>query len=493
MPTTSHQIAKGAIWMVSLKLAERSLGLVSTIILAHLLVPQDFGLIAMAMTIIAALELLGAFSFDMALIQNLQADRRHYDTVWTFNLIFAAISAALLVLLAGAMAAFYSEPRLEYVMYWLSLGTLIQGFENVGVVAFRKQMEFDKEFKFLFGKKISSVLVTIPLAIAFESYWALVFGMITGKVVGVLLSYTTHPYRPRFSFAAYHDLFHFSKWMLLNNIIGFLRTRAADFFVGKLSGPHSLGVFVMSSEIANLPTTELCAPINRAVFPGFSNLTKDMDEFRRNFVGIAGMIALLALPAALGITVTAELLVPVLLGPNWLDAIPLIQILALNGCLLAIQNNNGLAMLAMGRPKLLTYLNALTAVLLLSSVSVLTYYYGAVGTAVAFLGTTILLFPVNYYYALKLLNLRATTLFAVMWRPLVAVLLMTAIVKLYIYSFTDAITFASKLLLLLSAVALGALAYIAIIFLLWSLSGYPRGAEQYIVAYLRKRFRSGET
>ncbi len=87
--------------MVFFKLTERSIGLISTIILARLLIPEDFGLIAMAMSIIAILELLGAFGFDVAIIQNQQAERKHYDTAWTYNVLFAIGSTLILALLAS--------------------------------------------------------------------------------------------------------------------------------------------------------------------------------------------------------------------------------------------------------------------------------------------------------------------------------------------------------------------------------------------------------
>ena len=482
-----RKIAKGAAWMVLFKVTERGLGLISTIILARLLVPSDFGLIAMAMAVIAVLDLLGAFSFDMALIQNLSAERRHYDTVWTFNILFAVFCAALLVLIAEPMASFYAEPRLTSVMYWLALGTFVQGFENIGVVAFRKQMTFDKEFKFLFGKKIASVLVTVPLAFALNSYWALVVGILTGRFAGVLLSYMTQSYRPRFSLAGFQELFHFSKWMLLNNLLNFLRFRSANFIVGKLSGPHSLGLFTVAYEIANLPTTELCAPINRAVFPGFANISNDADAFRQSFISIAGVIALLSLPAAFGIGITSDILVPVMLGQDWSETVPLIQILAVNGALLAIQNNNGLAILALGKPGLLTYLGALSATILLPAIIVLTMYYGALGTALAFLGATILTLPLNYHYVLKLLDLRASQLLAELWRPIVSVVLMSIAVKFYMIAIATPQTISLQILHLLSAVTIGAVIYTAAIYLLWRTSGYPQGAEHHILTYLKQR------
>ena len=182
MKNIGTKIAKGAIWMVLFKLIERSVGLISTLILVRLLIPEDFGLLAMALSITTALELLGAFGFDMALIQNQKAGRDHYNTAWTFNVIFAFSSAAILVAIAIPAAIFYHEPRLEAVIYFLALGSFVKGFENIGVVAFRKELEFNKEFKFLIGKKIASFAITVPLAFILKSYWALVFGILVGNV-----------------------------------------------------------------------------------------------------------------------------------------------------------------------------------------------------------------------------------------------------------------------------------------------------------------------
>jgi O-antigen/teichoic acid export membrane protein len=215
-------MAHGAFWMVLFKLLERSIGLVSTVILVRLLLPADFGLVAMATSIIAVLELLGALNFDAALIQNPNAERRHYDTAFTFNVLFGSVCALLLLLLAWPAAGFYNEPRLTPVIAWLALSTWIGGFENIGVVAFRKNMRFDQEFKFLLAKKLIAFAVTVSLAFALRSYWALVVGMVTSRACGVVISYFSQAYRPRLTLSARHELLHFSRWLLLNNILFFL-------------------------------------------------------------------------------------------------------------------------------------------------------------------------------------------------------------------------------------------------------------------------------
>src|SRR5947207_11494995 len=118
-------MARGAAWNVLFKAADRGIGLLSTVILARLLVPADFGLVALATSLIALLSLLGDFGFDMALIQNPNAQRRHFDTVWTFNVMFGLATVAVLLLLADAVARFYNDPRLVPVIFGLAIARAI--------------------------------------------------------------------------------------------------------------------------------------------------------------------------------------------------------------------------------------------------------------------------------------------------------------------------------------------------------------------------------
>lgn len=472
--------------MVLFKFTERGLGLISTIILARLLVPQDFGVVAMAMSVIAVLELMGAFSFDLALIQNANAGRDQYDTAWTFNLLFALASAFLLALLALPMADFYSESRLEFVMYWLALSMAIQGFENIGVVAFRKDMRFDKEFKFLFGKKIISFAVTVPLAFILHNYWALVIGTLTGRLAGTVLSFIVHEYRPRFSLAARSELFHFSKWMVFNNFAQFLRYRSADFIIGRFGGPHGLGLFSVAFEISNLPTTELVAPINRAVFPGYAKMSHDISALREGYLNVAAVIALLSLPAAFGIAVIAPLLVPVFLGDKWLEAVPLIQVLAIFGALVAIQNNNGPALLALGKPQVMTGLAILSGVLFLPTLILLTLWYGVMGAAWANLIIALVMIPISYVFLFRALDMRTSHIVREIWRPIIATAVMTASVQGYVMQVATAITLEMQIVHLLAAIVIGFITYLLASLALWQISGRPKGAEQHVLDYLHR-------
>ncbi|MGH8728534.1 MAG: lipopolysaccharide biosynthesis protein [Burkholderiales bacterium] len=486
MKDVGHKMAKGAAWMVAFKLAERSIGIVSTVILARLLIPADFGLVALAMAIIAVLELLSAFSFDIALIQNQNAGREHYNTAWTLNVVFFASSALVLVLLAHPAAVFYDEPRLEAVMYCLAFGTFILGFENIGVVAFRKDLEFNKEFKFLLAKKLAAFCATVTLAVVFRSYWALVAGIITSRLAGVMLSYFLHPFRPRFSLAGRHDLLRFSKWLLISNIIFFINDRSSDFILGKIAGLHELGIFKIAHEISTLPTTELVAPINRAVFPAYSKMFKDLAILRQGYLNVLSMIALVGLPAGIGIIAIAEPLVLVMLGEKWVESIPVIALLALYGLFLLLQSSAGYVYLAMGRPEILAMLSGAQLIIRIPALVIGIYHGGAIGAAWALVITEALKVPAVYYIVFKLLGIRTVHVLDKLWRPLAASTAMFYAVQMAQQAWGFSGDLKVQVAWLITLVASGALIYILTLTGLWKLSRSPDGAERYILSRVRE-------
>lgn len=472
--------------MVAFKFLDRGIGLASTVVLARLLAPGDFGLIAMAMMLIAALQLLVAFSFDVHLIQKADAGRAEFDTVWTFNVLFGLAIGAALAALAHVMAGFYREPRLEAVIYTLALGCVANGLANVGPVIFRREMRFDREFRFMLGKRLAPVAVTIPVALWLQSYWALVLGQLTGTLVAVALSYNMSSYRPRFSLVARAELFHASKWLVVNNLLAFLNGRAAEFVIGKFAGTSGLGVYTISNEIATLPTTELVAPINRAAFPGYARLAHDLARLRDSFLNVISMIALFAIPAGLGIVVLADLLVPAVLGWKWQAATPLIQVLAVYGVLGALQTNIGYVYLAVGRPRLITIVALVQFVVLLALLLPATWYYGAIGAAWAFLGTALLMAPVNQLLIAHQLKLSLPAYLARLWRPLLAGLAMALALFAFKRVLVPGQTTAALVATLVAGIAFGALVYGAVLYLLWRLAGRPESAERTCLAQLEQ-------
>ncbi len=475
-------MAKGAAWMVFMRFSVRGLGLVSTIFLARWLVPEDFGLIALSTSVIFAVEAFGQFSFDIALIRNAKSTRAHYDTVWTLTIIRGVLLAAFIVAIAQPIAWYYEDPRLPAIIYFLALTTLVEGFQNVGVVDFRKHLQFRREFTLVVTQKVVSLVVTLTLAWTLREYWALVAGIVVGRITGIVMSYVMHSYRPRFCLTEWRELFGFSKWLLLNNIFHFIGSQLDIFIIGRIFGAHSLGVYKVASEISSLPSTELVAPIQRAIFPGFSKLAHDHKALCKSYLDGIGILVLLALPAATGIAMLADPIVRVLLGEKWLEAIPLLQILALNGIIRLGSANAYSVLLAIGRPKIISQLGMLNLLLLGPMLGAGIYLGGLAGAAWALVVMSCIALTLSYAITLRALAIPVSHLAAAVWRSWVAAGAMA--VALHGLFGMELSWLAIPAVQLLFGVLSGAVIYLAAHLAVWWVWGRPDGAERLLLKAL---------
>lgn len=473
-------IARGAAWMVLFRLADRSLGIVSTLVLARLLVPADFGLVAMATSIIAVVELATAFSFEVVLIQRTQLERAHYNTAWTLGALLGLGCSIVLVLLAYPSALFYAEPRVAAVMLVLALGTLIGSLENPGIVDFRRAMDFRREFTFLFTKRIIAFSITVAGAVVMHSYWALVIGTVLGRFAGLTLSYVMHPFRPRPSLQSSRELLSFSSWLLVNNAVITAIVRFPHFLIGRMFGAQGLGYFAVAYDFGTLPVTELAAPVNRAVFPGYSRLAANTDELREGFLNIASVVLCLALPASVGIAAIAQPLVRTLLGEQWLEVAPLIAVLAVSAAVIAAQTNNGLLHVALARAKLNTAVSFSRLVALVPLCYWLAPRFGVLGVAYAELLASVVCLLASFPYVLVRLHISPLLYISRVWRPVVASVAMGAVVTAVLGMLGTGVGTLDSVRELAVAVPVGVAAYALALAALWFVSGRPAGAERLI-------------
>lgn len=470
-------MARGAAWMVLARLADRVIGVASTLVLARVLVPHDFGIVAMAMSFVALLELTTAFGFEAALVQKQEQTRARLDTAWTFSILFGLVVSGAMVACAGPIAAFFREPDLQDVMRALALGFLVQGFQNVGIVAFRIEMRFDREFRFMLAKKLVGFVVTVPLALLLQSFWALVIGQIASRVGGTLLSYLMHPYRPRVSLAASGELFGFSKWILALSWIGYVIERSPEWVLGRLLGPGAVGVFSLAAEFARLPSTEISAPVNRAVFSGYSRLKDDASALRREYVSVLAMVSLLAVPAALGLGAVAELFVPAVLGERWVAAVPVLKLMCAFGLMTVLQSNASALFLAVGRSDLTARLLGAQAVLLVALMIVLSQRMGVAGAALAYVLSLCVVLPATFVFIARATGLRLREIVAAIWRPVLAAGVMFLAVQRVCERLGTSGDTGELLLKLVVAAASGAVVYALVIAAAWFVARRPEGAE----------------
>lgn len=487
------RVARGIAWMASARAVVRGLGLISTLVLARLLVPADFGIIAMATSVAAGLELLTLFGFDVALIQRKSLTRDDYDTAWTLNTLMGLGLAVLLVLTANLAAEYFHEPRLVAVNMLLGLQYAIKNAANTGTVDFRRNLDFRWEFITQVVPKVGGFIITIPLAFWLRDYRALIAGMILTAVMSFALSYIVHPHRPRPCLRGTRELFRFSRWLLINNLLTFFRSRGATFIIGRLMGSTSLGIYGLAYEVANMPTTEMVAPINRVLGPTYVKVHENHDLLRSTFTATFGLIAILILPASVGLAAVTDPLVRVVLGDKWLATIPVMAILALSGAGNLLQTNTGSVHTAIGQPRYITLTGLIHVVTLLPAIILGTMWKGLLGAAWAYLlHTWIIGIWTTYAILFRTTVIRRVDVVRACWRPVIASAVMYLAVSGYLWLYAGHHSFAMSLLALFSATGLGIGVYVGALLLLWNAAGRPEGSETAILRRLQgamARFR----
>ncbi len=484
-----RQMARGAAWMVAMRFAIRAIGLVSIVILARLLVPADFGLVALATMLYGLIEVMGQFSFDVVLIQNQSAGRRHYDTAWTLTVIRNLVLAGLLVAGARYAAGFFEEPRLEAILYWLALAALVEGFANIGVVNFRKELRFHKDFAFMVGAKLGMFVVAVPLAFLWRDYWALVAGIVAGAFARVALGYLMQPYRPRFSLAKWREIMAFSKWLVVGNLLRYFQNRADTMIVGKLIGATGLGLYSIAYEISALATSEIVAPIRRAILPGYSAISGDSARLRRGYLQGMAVILSVGAPIAAGIGLTSELLIPLFLGPKWLEAVPLLQVLALSGLLQICTATTSPLLVAMGKPQLVAAALLCSVVIGVPLIIWAGLGWGVIGVAWGTVGASTVLAALFMRFGARSVGVTWKEIAGVTWRTLLSLAIMAIAVWVLVAGLPHVeapYLLAGELGL---AVSTGAIVYVALHLGLWQICGAPDGPEERVLVVVRDLFR----
>jgi len=249
-------------------------------------------------------------------------------------------------------------------------------------------------------------------------------------------------------------------------------------------------VFNMSSELATIPSSELVMPINRALFPGYSQVSQEPERLRSGFLKALGLVSLLSVPASIGLVLVAEYAVPLLLGGAWLATIPVIKVLALSGVSTALQINNWSVFLAMRRPDVPVLISLVHIAVLLAAMFYLVPLHGAEGAALSHLSAGVASLPLNYILVQKILGVRIASVIGVVWRPIAGSAAMFLLVSMLVPDVAPVSKSMQWLAMrLFETVTLGALVYGASLLLLWLFSGRPNSAEWMVLGFVRESQR----
>lgn len=490
--SVTRRTAAGAGWLMAWRMLNRSLGLLSTLILVRLLEPTDFGLVAIATGFVASIDALSALGVQDAIVREPETSRDLYDTGFGLGLIRGLITAVLIALLAWPLANFFSESRLAVVMLVLAVGMLMTSCENIGIVDFRRDLQFHKEFNIQLVSRLVATGTTIAVAAIFHSYWALVAGILSGRAIRLIQSYTMSPYRPRLALGAWRRIIGFSLWTWGFSLVIQARERAESMVIGYLLGTTSVGLFTIGFELGSLPATEVTEPLHRALFSGFVANRQRVNEIRNLFLSATGLGFLIILPAGFGISMLADPMVHLALGERWLSAIPIVEIVALGSTPTVFSYVSGALLNALGMPRLTFHLLLVSVGVRFPLLVILLIYYGLPGAALA---TAIsLLFDQALFliYTLPKIGASLRHLAPAIWRPVVGTATMVATMLMLdmAWATVDARGPLDLIVAVFTRIFIGAGVYTIVVSLLWLAVGRPDGAERFALA-TAKRLKIG--
>ena len=479
--------ATGTGWVIGWRLAGRLVGLVNTLVLVRLLSPADFGLVALGASFAQGIDALAMIGIEDAVIRHRAPTQALLNTAFTLGLLRSLLTAGLAAALAWPAAAFFGEPRLSGVVILLAVSIVIDGLTNIGIVEFRSRFAFDKEFWLWTLPRLASLVFSIGAALLLRSYWALLVGILGHRILRVLASYRMHPHRPRLTLAAWRELAGYSAWNWVLGILGTLRGNADSVLIGRLMDSTHVGLFALGQELALLPTTELVQPLCRAAFSGFAAVQQTPERVRETYARIVASALLVVLPAGMGLSLVAAPAVALALGPAWQAAVPLVQIMAISGCVIVFSNVSSTLFRVVGLMRetfqVSLWSTAARVLLLLALLPVLGLPGGAVAVAVA----TAVEQALYIGLTLRRFGLTLTDIASRTWRIGLATAAMTAGLALsgLGWQASTTTTVAGRFAELACPVLAGALIYAAALLAAWLACGRPAGAETDMLGVLR--------
>jgi len=482
--SVAKDVAKGTAWYVAMRWGIRGLGFVSSAFLARLLMPEDFGLVAIVLVLSGLVEILLEFGVNTALIQNNKAEDSHFHTAWTIRIMQTTAVAVCLSLAAPFIANYYEDPRIEIIAWVVATGIFVGGFQNIWIVKFQKDLNFFQDFLFNLIAKALSITVTIGLAFYFRSYMALVLGSLFSSFIGVVLSYVVIKHRPRFSLEKFSDIWGFSQWILIRNVAQYFSREGDKFILAALVSPTQMGFYKWGTELSSMTITEIQQPFSRALLPGLAKIKDDKERLNSAYLSALNIMTFVAVPVALGFGAISNELIPIFLGggDKWLPVVPLIEALVFYAMLVSMYGISGSLLLISGNVKYTAYMFWIQAIIILMSIYPAYLYYDLEGVAYSRAIIGIIMFFVVSLMVVQCCNVKMSGILSAIWRPVVAGLIMFFV----LIEFVNLPTYSDVVILALK-VLVGGGVYSVTIMLLWLLSGKPDSAEAKTLMQMRAR------
>lgn len=406
-----------------------SLNMGVTIVLARLLVPEDFGLFGMCGSVLVFINLFRDMGFSWATIQREEINHHQVSTLFWINVGMGTIVAIATVLAAPFVARFFDDERITSLMMAMAIPSFLIGFASQHGALLARQMRFAREQTNTLIALAVGFGVAIFSAINGYGYWALVHQQIASSVVTIILFWSSVkwvPGRPRRR-TGIREMVKFGMSLLGTGLVDNMSKNADNIIIGATAGPVALGLYSKAYGILTLPLRQINAPIGRVAMPSLSRLQSDPVRFCSFYKKGVGLLAFFGMPIITFSYVAAEEVIWVMLGEQWMETVNLFRILAPAAIVGTFNLACGWLYVPLGKPQRGFYIMLVSAPLTVLAF-LIGSQWGAVGVAYSFSIITVLKIVPELYFSTLGSPVKLRDVFASLWKPLTAAILSGAAV-----------------------------------------------------------------
>ncbi|MCD4674137.1 MAG: MOP flippase family protein [Anaerolineaceae bacterium] len=448
-------------WSFLERFGQQGIQFIISIILARLLMPEEFGLIAMLAIFIAIAQSFINSGFGQALIQ--KKNTAHIDecSIFYFNIFVGFLVAGLLCLAAPWIAGFYNQPLLVPLTCALSLNLIINAFGLVQTTLLTKHIDFKTQLKVSVIATVISGTIGITMAFNGFGVWSLVAQSLGSNLFRTALLWVFNTWRPSlvFSFAALREMFAFGSRLLASGLLDTVFQNIYLVVIGKLFSPMALGFYSRAKGLQQLPVDNISGIVSRVTFPVFSSVQDDKPRLKRGVRKALTMLVMINFPMMIGLAIVAKPLVLVLLTEKWAPCIPYLQLLCVVGMLYPVHVINLNVLIAQGRSDLFFRLEILKKILIVIVIAV-TYRWGIIAMIYGQIVISCLGYFLNAHYTGKMLDYPITEQI----QDLIPSLALASIMGLGVYALKYT-HIANQLALLSAQIMTGIVLYVGICYI----------------------------
>jgi O-antigen/teichoic acid export membrane protein len=456
----ASKVISGSFWVVVSRLARRSVGLISAVILARILSPTDYGLVAVGLLCVSLFRIFTEVGIKPNLIQERDHNAALLSTAWTLEVTRGLVICVAIFFMAPIGADFFHQPAATPIIRAMSVIPLLSSIANIKIICFQKELEFHKQFIYEISGAVVGIITAVTSALILRNAWALVLGQVAAELTLTILSYIYFPELPRITFARHslRKLYTFGKWVFLGGIVSYFAMEGDKYFVGRLFGVELLGMYKMASMLTCIITDEFGKSITKVLFPAYSKIRGDLYKLRSVFLKSYETLLSILAPSCLGLFIIADDFVPVILGNKWLGMIPLLKLLALVAFVRTFFISGAGLFWALNKPKYNTVCEIIRAVVLLIFLLILPSIIGVSGVIISLLIANVAVFILYLILWDHVLDIRTNALLKIYLPLILSLSVMLAIVSIL------KMVLQEGLIRLILSVCTGSIVYCSVLF-----------------------------